>query len=59
MRLCCSPDEPRCRKWNNPKQGNPEALQCKARNIVECERLFRGSGIDAATELIRLLGVPS
>jgi hypothetical protein len=41
------------------QQWSAEALERKDREIVEAEQTYRDSAIEAATELVRLLEVPS
>lgn len=41
------------------KEWNSDALKRKDKEITEAEDFYRGSAIDAATELIRLLERPS
>lgn len=41
------------------KEWNPAALERKDKEIAEAEDFYRGSAINAATELIRLLDTPS
>lgn len=41
------------------KEWSPDALQRKDKEIAEAEDFYRDSAIDAATEIVRLLEVPS
>lgn len=41
------------------KEWSPDALKRKDREITEAEDLYRNSAINAASELIRLLEIPS